>query len=334
MNIRIVRNKVSPGDLAICRSASNKANASRIEEFAKGLIYRSNGQVRNRFPLHPQCLEASQYVYDSLAASLKYGRVEKQETAFNHSDQTSERTWTFENIFAEIKGAKYNNRNFMILAYYDTNQSTSRRWWSDAPSAIQGADNNASGTAIMLELAKMFGDIESERLDFDLQFVGLVNKEMNFSGKNDPKIIGSEIFIEQYMKSIPSYFNKLNTVFILDIVGHNPSFDRIEAVVQRQYSSLFDALETVNNEYSPGLWLESAYPPLFPGMRFKALKQFADINSPACLLTESVSFKRNKEYPGNTFQGTSGDTIDLLNFKMMAKLAKLLALSFAHLREG
>lgn len=315
-------------DLELCRKAASMVNPSRIEESARRLVFQPDGRIRNRFLAHPQCLEASQYVHDSLKASLKFGTAVKQGTEAIVTGENFELRYTLENIIAGIDGKKDNNRNIMVLSYYDSSPKRPDRWYP-LPPALEGAYDNVFGTAVMLELARVFGELERESLGFDLQFIGMVNKGVKLPDGSLLANSGCRRFVEDHIKNFASYFNKTNTAIILDIAGHqagSPKGDYLRASALMRYPTLTDALIGINrNEAGEEFRLEkrnvSFISRMISDARFDPLNQFGDIDSPACLITESNKGPRH----------LPADSIDQLNFSLMAKLARLLALSFAFL---
>lgn len=319
--------------LKLSRIAAGMIDPQSIRRYAEGLIFRESGRIRNRFPMHPQCLEAADYIYSSLKNSLIHGDIERIPTEFEIKDDLQEIRFDFENVVGSVIGAEDNKKVYIIGAYYDTNQPHSEYWWFDKfPAEIEGADNNASGAAIMLELARVFGEMDISRLGFDLQFIGFSNKELKFQD-NVLTIIGTEAYANDSIAADDYFKDKSITVFLLDTVGYNPKIDRIEAAVLRRDNFLFNNLVKINKESDTGIILEKGRIPFFMPVRFEALKQFSNVGADACLFSESISFKNNRNYPGNKFINTPEDTIGRLNFEMMSKLAKLLAFSICRLQQ-
>lgn len=114
-----------------------------------------------RHPLAaPEALErAADYIRDSLRAT----GCELSEHRF------SEEGREFRNVIATLRGSRHPERRVIVLAHYDT--------VSDTP----GADDNASGAAVLLELAAILGPLRFER---SIQFIG-VNLEEN-AREDDP----------------------------------------------------------------------------------------------------------------------------------------------------
>jgi hypothetical protein len=114
-----------------------------------------------RHPLvTPVALErAADYIWDTLK-SLDYDMLEHR---FNEDGRD------FRNIIATRRGTHYPEQRVIVLAHFDT------------VSVTPGADDNASGVAVLLELATILKPFQFER---SIQFIG-VNLEEN-ARENDP----------------------------------------------------------------------------------------------------------------------------------------------------
>ncbi len=115
-----------------------------------------------RHPLAtPEALErAADYIWNSLE-SLGY---EMMEHRFNEDGRE------FRNVIASRRGTRYPEQRVIVLAHYDT------------VSVTPGADDNASGVAVLLELAEALQPFQFER---SVQFIG-INLEEN-AREDDPE---------------------------------------------------------------------------------------------------------------------------------------------------
>lgn len=103
---------------------------------------------------------AAAYVYTSLQ-SLGY---EMSEHSFKEGDRE------FQNIIATCSGTRYPEERLIVLAHYDTVSTT------------PGADDNASGVAVLLELATVLKAIQFDR---SLQFIAVNLEEADQEGDED-----------------------------------------------------------------------------------------------------------------------------------------------------
>ena len=103
---------------------------------------------------------------EALKKSADYIKSELGSYGYNVSVQSYDaKEGTFENIYVEKKGEKRPDKILVIGAHYDTVIGT------------PGADDNASGVAALLELARLLAD---EPLDMTLQFVAFTLEEPPF----------------------------------------------------------------------------------------------------------------------------------------------------------
>ena len=107
---------------------------------------------------HPQAApEALERAADYIRSFLQSLGYEMTEHRFKEDNRE------FRNVIASRRGIRYPEQRVIVLAHYDT------------VSATPGADDNASGVAVLLELAEVLKPFQFER---SVQFVG-VNLEEN-----------------------------------------------------------------------------------------------------------------------------------------------------------
>jgi hypothetical protein len=103
---------------------------------------------------------------EALKKSADYIKSELGSYGYDVSVQSYDaKEGTFENVFVEKKGKKRPDKILVIGAHYDTVIGT------------PGADDNASGVAALLELARLLAD---ETLDMTLHFVAFTLEEPPF----------------------------------------------------------------------------------------------------------------------------------------------------------
>jgi aminopeptidase YwaD len=217
------------------------------------------------------------------------------------------------NIIATPSGRKDGNRWMMIGAHYD------------AVMESPGADDNASGVAVMLEAARALGPREG------LQFVAFTLEEPQVDSVNF--LIGSKHFV----KRMRSARQKYQAVFILESVGyisHSPDSqmlppfikapgvgDFIGLVGNRKAGGIMDAFQTAASKHVPRLKVVT-HRVLMRGLflihtRFSDHAPFWDAGYPAVMITDTAMF-RNPNYH------TPYDTSDTLSPDFMADIAEAL----------
>jgi hypothetical protein len=116
-----------------------------------------------RYTLTTNCLQAAQYIYDYFLSLGLQPRFQD----FTYGGVINGR-----NVMAEIRGLTYPEQVVIICAHYD---STSDQRWTLAP----GADDNASGTAAVMEAARI---LSNRPLDFTVRFIAFSAEEQGLIG--------------------------------------------------------------------------------------------------------------------------------------------------------
>src|SRR5712691_2718698 len=197
---------------------------------------RALASFQSRHPLHPGHARAIAYLMEQLSA-IPGVVVQDIPTAYNGV--------RLDNILATINPvAGTGAEGFipgvgMICAHYD---STANRTpgWRPASDVAPGADDNATGTAALLEYARVLAaDRASLRMPIVLAFFD--GEEYFFKGSL------------AYLQSIPPP-NPYTWVINIDMVGFNPIADRLDLVYYTPGSaSLRDRVREANERYAIGI---------------------------------------------------------------------------------
>jgi Zn-dependent M28 family amino/carboxypeptidase len=130
------------------------------DEFSRAEV--SSDRIRNHIQLlegvrHPVAApEALDHAADYMKNTLQYLGYETAEHLFLDNGRP------FRNVIATRKGLKHPNEQVVVLAHYDT------------VAGSPGADDNASGVAVLLEIARI---LEQFRLERTIQFIGVSLEE-------------------------------------------------------------------------------------------------------------------------------------------------------------
>jgi hypothetical protein len=102
----------------------------------------------------------------------------------------------FQNLIATLKGDD-SSQYVLVTAHYDSINHNTEGWSQDVENTpAPGANDNASGVAIMLETARV---LSKSKLNYDIKFVAFAAEEWGFLGskqyvrealKNNEKIVG------------------------------------------------------------------------------------------------------------------------------------------------
>jgi Zn-dependent M28 family amino/carboxypeptidase len=196
----------------------------------------------------------------------------------------------------------------MICAHYDSISNRSPGW-NPATTAAPGADDNGTGTAALLEYARVLAE---ERASLRQRIVLAF-----FDGE------------ELFFKGSLAYVGSLGTpapyaaVINIDMVGFNPLADRLDLIYYTNASAgLRDRTIAANDRYQIGV------SPLLPqlatsGAIILDAAPFGLAGIPAIALVERYG-ENDATYPGNYTFHTVNDTPDkITNKRLWLKAAKL-----------
>ena len=189
----------------------------------------------------------------------------------------------------------------------------------DSVEGTPGADDNASGLAVLLEAARL---LSRARLRSELLFCAFNLEELN--------MIGSTYFA----KKLKAAEVKVDAMISLEMIGYTdprPGSQKYPIGLSWLYPDRGDFIGVIGNWNSssllrrftrqmrqvPGLPVETLSVPgnggLVPAVRLSDHSPFWDLGYPALMVTDT-SFFRNPHYHGPR------DTLDTLNLNFMAKV--------------
>jgi Zn-dependent M28 family amino/carboxypeptidase len=273
----------------------------RLREFVKKIE-----GLRHGWENYNSLVEKAKYVEDSLRSfNLP---VDNQEVSFNGRD--------YRNITATKEGFDNENDWILLGAHYD------------AASGSPGADDNASGVAVLLEAANIISKL---KLNKNVQFSAFTLEEPQ--PQTIHFLIGSDLFAKESKRLKRSY----KAVFILESVGYTdneegsqvtPPFVRspvpkkgnfLGVIANRKSQSIMEAFCSISDQYVPELSVVPYKVPfngrIIPETRFSDHASFWDQGYPALMLTDTAMF-RNPHYH------TSHDRYETLDFDFMLNVTK------------
>jgi Zn-dependent M28 family amino/carboxypeptidase len=234
--------------------------------------------------------------------------VENQEVPFHGR--------TYRNITATLEGADHEKEWFLLGAHYD------------AASGSPGADDNASGVAVLLEAAHILNTLKLQRT---VQFVAFTLEEPQ--PQTVHFLIGSEFFAKEAKRLKRRY----RAVFVLESVGYTDSAERSQIVpffvripvpekgnflgviANQRSKDIMDAFQASSKQQVPELIVVPYKVPfsgrITPESRFSDHSSFWDHGYPALMLTDTAMF-RNPHYH------TNHDEYKTLDFHFMNNVTK------------
>ena len=237
--------------------------------------------------------------------------IEKELASYGlsvESDYFSYRGKKFRNIIGR-QGAQRGGSLIILGAHFDSVQGT------------PGADDNASGVAVLLEAARL---LARARVGSQVLFCAFNLEELN--------MIGSGYFA----KKLKSAGAKVDAMISLEMVGYTdsrPGSQKYPLGLKAFYPDRGDFIGVIGNWNSAsllrrfarqmrqvrGLPVETLSVPgnggLIPAVRLSDHSPFWDAGYPALMVTDT-SFFRNPHYHGST------DTLETLNLDFMAKVCE------------
>ena len=207
--------------LPLCLFAVLPSSAQKQDDMRQTVEFLASQELGGRYPGTAGDTLASEFIVDKLR-SLKLKPVVKgkKKTAFYHNfAYGKEKQITTHNIIAVVPGKDKHLRNEYIVvgSHYDHlgmggQGSGSRR--PDTLGVHPGADDNASGDAVVLELARHFKKARSPR---SIIFM--------FFGAEEQGLVGSKKFLEwmkqedNQRKNLPDSMKGIVAMVNLDMVG-------------------------------------------------------------------------------------------------------------------
>jgi hypothetical protein len=228
-----------------------------------------------------------------------------------------------QNIEAKVGGGRHGDESVVVGAHYDTEHGT------------PGADDNASGVAAVIELARLFRDKKPDRT---ILFVLFANEEAPFA---QTEKMGSLV----YAKDLVAAGTRVVAMLSLESIGYfsaEPGSQHYPTQLASRYPTTGDFIAVVGNEASRGLCenltrtlKSSATLPVVGDVLPDAVPEasrsdhwaFWKLGLPAVMITDTAPF-RNPHYHKPT------DLPERLDFDRMARVVSGLAKTLEVLAKG
>jgi len=273
----------------------------------------------SRDPRHPGHAKAVAYIKEQLNALAYYGwRIESQRTVYQGIP--------LENIFATLDPAPGTSTPsgspqtppppvgptgwVLVSAHYDSTANRTAGWRPSLDPA-PGADDNATGTAALLEFARVLSFWRTGgylRSRIVLAFFD--GEELFFKGSG------------AYMSTLPKPY-PYKAAINLDMVGFNPITDRLDLLWYTNASAgLRDRTLKANDTYRIGVTpLNAQY--AADGNTIMDAAPFGIAGIPSIAICQRYG-ENDATFPGNYTFHTTGDTPDkITNKRLWLKAAKL-----------
>ncbi len=226
------------------------------------------------------------------------------------------------NILARLPGKKNLQEYVLIGGHYDSAAGLDSGWvngWETMPAP--GADDNASGVAAVLELARIFANgTLGYNNDYPIYFVAFAGEE----GTTPPYDIYSSFRngSDKLARKLQNAGIGIRGMINLDMIGYNDHclYANIEA--DSQSSWLGEKCLKLDSSYQIGLTLNASP---FPAHQWSDQGPFWTQGYPAILLIEHYDPTKDQDtlYEANKNFHHRSDTLGLLNPQLMKSITQL-----------
>jgi hypothetical protein len=292
----VVAASPSPPTIRPIAAVLERIDPAKLNDHMTALASFGSRDVR-----HPNHAKAVAYLKEQLGA-IPGVTLESHRAAYNGVP--------LENILATVDpiGAPPANGWVMICAHYDS-ISNRTAGWNPATSPAPGADDNGTGTAALLEYARVLAQ-ERASLKQRVVLAFFDGEELFFKGS------------AAYLGALPTpapYAAVIN----IDMVGFNPIADRLDLIWYTNASAgLRDRMIAANERYGIGVSpLQAQF--ASSGATILDAAPFGLAGIPAIAVVQRYG-ENDATFPGNYTFHTVNDTPDkITNKRLWLKAAKL-----------
>jgi hypothetical protein len=313
----------SKTDVAVIGEIAKAVNADELKVFVTDLqnnipLKPPYAAYKSRFCLRVQetddpsdfaCDNAAEYIYNKLKS---YG-LEVEYDDFPHEVLTQGH-YQMRNVVATLPGKGANPKVFIVSAHYDSIASKSTNWqleWKKQPAP--GADDDASGTAGVLEAARILSQYD---FNSTIRFVFFSGEELGLHGS------------KHYTKKLWDNKEEIAGDLQLDMIAYSPETPNIDVVANLGSEWLAEAMLAVQKKYSIGpLNLRKI---VNSDIWYSDHSSFWQNGYNAIMGIDNYDISSPKFYP---YTHTANDTIDKLNFDVMAMMCQVTTATLASLAD-
>lgn len=215
------------------------------------------------------------------------------------------------NVVASLGPTSGDGNLYLVGAHYDSENSSVHNISAAENTTAPGADDDASGIAVMLEMARV---LAGSAFDSGIKFVAFGAEERGYDDSGGCK--GSEYFASQETASGVTY----DSTAILDMVGYREGgMNRAVMVVNDDDYPLARSMSDAVQRFSIDLSLEQV---LAPSVTYSDHGPLWANGIPSMLVVEELD--PDMLYPVNPYYHTSNDTTDHISPAQLEAVAKAL----------
>jgi hypothetical protein len=283
----------------------------RLERHVRELA----GRIGERNSVHYGALEQAAAYIERELASLGYTVVSQRWTSADGQE--------FRNLEVTLPGREKPAEVVVVGAHYDSNRGT------------PGADDNASGVAAILELARLLRDQGHART---IRFVAFTNEELPFFGTADQGA-------RRYVAALKQRGDDVRSMLSVETIGYystGPKTQLYPKPLNWFYPDTGNFIGFVGNLSSRPLVHEAiaafrrhtpfpshgaAAPESIPGVGWSDHEAFWAAGFQAVMITDTAPFR-------NPYYHTRGDTPDRIDYERMTRVVDGLAAVVTRLAGG
>ena len=310
-----------------------QVDAERLQRHVRTLALKdpdlpgTGDNLRSRFAVHPETRESTEYIRQQLADVLGEEAVEVREFTIDEGRLSAHlrdrgdgpvdgRAY---NVVGVLPGSDPQAGYYVICGHYDATGVRSPGWnWRTDPAP--GADDNATGTALILESARVLASQEFQ-FPWSIRFIAFSGEELGMLGSRD------------YAAAAAATDDAILGVFNFDMFGYNDIVDRIELATNPASRWLADLMVQAEERYDIGLrvdLLEDGNAILSDHASFWARGYDAILGIENYLPTDSTTVGvRQGLYRINTQYHSVRDVPDSLNWNLVRKSTQLAVATLA-----
>ena len=289
----------------------------------------TEGNLRSRFAVHPEMAESTEYIRSELAAALGDEAVELHSFPIGSRrvvSYTSRRgvegmapvDTMAHNVIGTLEGSDPEAGYYIICAHYDATGIRSSGGWDWMRDPAPGADDNASGVALVLESARL---LAGQRFPWSIRFIAWSGEELGLLGSQD------------YANIAADRDEKILGVFNFDMIGFNPFKQRLELVTNPGSRWLADEMGAVGKRYAIDLDIDllvDGGARLSDHAPFWARGYDAILGIENYLPTDSTTYGvREGIYRVNSQYHSVADLPDSINWELMRRTTQLAVATLA-----
>ena len=287
------------------------------------------GNSRSRFAVHPEILESTEYIRSQLAAVLGDEAVELHSFPIDSRRVTSHTSrrgnpghapsdTTAYNVIGTLAGTDPEAGYYIVCAHYDATGTRSVGGWDWQRDPAPGADDNASGVALVLESAKL---LAGQRFPWSILFIAWSGEELG--------LLGSQAYATLAADRNDPILGVLN----FDMIGFNDLQQRLELVTNPGSHWLADQMASVAERYAIELnvdLLEDGGARLSDHAPFWARGYDAILGIENYLPTDSTTYGvREGRYRINSQYHSVVDLPDSINWELVRRTTQLAVATLA-----